>query len=58
MGMKKAKITAIIEYSDSLPWDDVAVGSYIERQCKYKEPNPPHAEITIRVTKVEVQPHV
>jgi hypothetical protein len=24
-----------------------------KRQCKYTEPNPPHAEITVRVTKVE-----
>lgn len=51
--IKKAKIEAIIEYSDNLPWDDVAVGAYIERQCKYREPNYPHAEITVRVTKVE-----
>lgn len=50
--IKKAKIEAIIEYSDNLPWDDVAVGAYIERQCKYTEPNPPHAGIAVRVTRV------
>lgn len=51
--IKKAKIEATIIYSASLPWDDVSVKAYIEEQCKYKEPNAPHAEVMIRVTKVE-----
>lgn len=52
----KAKIEAEIEYPDSLAWDDVSVRSYIERQCHYTEPNLPHGEVTVNVTKVEIIP--
>lgn len=51
--IKKAKIEATIAYSDSIPWDTEAVKAYIEGQCKYTEPNPPHATVTVHVTKVE-----